>query len=56
MPPERLHLLENMSREEQEKLISREPKPVITVATQSEGKEETKSLIYTLYQIIMKAK
>lgn len=56
MPQERLHLMKNMPKEEQDKLISQEPRPIIAVATHTGGRGGTKSLIYTLYQIMIKVK
>jgi len=56
MPRERLHLLKNMPKEEQDKLISRELRQIITVATCTRERGGTKSLIYTSYQIIIKVK
>lgn len=56
MPWERLLLLKNMPEEEQDKLIAREPRPIIIVAIHPGGRGRTSSQIYKLYQTIMKVK
>jgi len=56
MPWERLFLLKNMPEEEQNKLIAREPRPIITVAIHPGGRGGTSSQIYKLYQTIMELK
>lgn len=49
-------MLKNMPEEEQDKLIAREPRPIITVAVHPGGRGGISSQIYKLYQTIMKVK